>query len=107
MDHGNGSFFCELRDYNQNIMNIDYAKVAEGYGAKVYKANTIEELTAALEDSKKQNISTLIEMKVLPKTMTDGYESWWNVGVAEVSESESVRKANEQRQKRLQQAKQY
>ncbi|PAD88585.1 3D-(3,5/4)-trihydroxycyclohexane-1,2-dione acylhydrolase (decyclizing) [Niallia circulans] len=107
MDNGNGSFFCELRDHSQNIMNIDYAKVAEGYGAKAYKANTVEELKAALEDSKQQNVSTLIEMKVLPKTMTDGYESWWNVGVAEVSERETVRKANEQRQKKLQQAKQY
>jgi hypothetical protein len=27
-------------------------------------------------------------MKVLPKTMTDGYDSWWHVGVAEVSEQE-------------------
>lgn len=107
MDNGNGSFFCELRDHSQNIMNIDYAKVAEGYGAKAYKANTVEELKVALEDSKQQNVSTLIEMKVLPKTMTDGYESWWNVGVAEVSERETVRKANEQRQKKLQQAKQY
>ena len=25
--------------------------------------------------------------------MTDGYESWWNVGLADVSEKESVRKA--------------
>lgn len=32
-------------------------------------------------------------MKVIPKTMTDGYESWWNVGLANVSEKESVREA--------------
>ena len=33
----------------------------------------------------------LIDAKVLPKTMTDGYNSWWNVGLAETSQSESVR----------------
>lgn len=107
MDHGSGSFDCEFRTADNQIMNIDYAKVAEGYGAKVYRANTVEDLKAALEDAKKQDISTLIEMKVLPKTMTDGYDSWWNVGVAEVSNSESVQKANDSRKAKLQEAKQY
>ncbi|WP_452248107.1 hypothetical protein, partial [Kribbella sp. NPDC055071] len=61
----------------------------------------------ALEDAKKQDVSTLIEMKVLPKTMTDGYDSWWHVGVAEVSEQESVQKAYEAKEKKLESAKQY
>ena len=26
-------------------------------------------------------------------TLTDGYEAWWNVGLAETSEKEEVRKA--------------
>jgi len=30
---------------------------------------------------------------VLPKSMTDGYESWWRVGVAEVSEQPAVQAA--------------
>ncbi|MFT0801943.1 3D-(3,5/4)-trihydroxycyclohexane-1,2-dione acylhydrolase (decyclizing) [Bacillus swezeyi] len=107
MDHGSGSYYCEFRTEDNQILNVDYAKVAEGYGAKTYKANTIEELKAALEDAKKQEVSTLIEMKVLPKTMTDGYDSWWHVGVAEVSEQESVQKAYETKEKMLESAKQY
>lgn len=107
MDHGSGSYYCEFRTDDNQILNIDYAKVAEGYGAKTYRANTIEELKAALEDAKKQDVSTLIEMKVLPKTMTDGYDSWWHVGVAEVSEQESVQKAYEAKEKMLESAKQY
>jgi len=107
MDHGSGSYYCEFRTDDNQILNVDYAKVAEGYGAKTYRANTIEELKAALEDAKKQNVSTLIEMKVLPKTMTDGYDSWWHVGVAEVSEQESVQKAYEAKEKMLESAKQY
>lgn len=107
MDHGSGSYYCEFRTADNQILNVDYAKVAEGYGAKTYKANTIEELKAALEGAKKQDVSTLIEMKVLPKTMTDGYDSWWHVGVAEVSEQESVQKAYEAKEKMLKSAKQY
>ncbi|MCY9304194.1 3D-(3,5/4)-trihydroxycyclohexane-1,2-dione acylhydrolase (decyclizing) [Bacillus spizizenii] len=107
MDHGSGSYYCEFRTDDNQILNVDYAKVAEGYGAKTYRANTVEELKAALEDAKKQEVSTLIEMKVLPKTMTDGYDSWWHVGVAEVSEQESVQKAYEAKEKMLESAKHY
>ncbi|MEC1636250.1 3D-(3,5/4)-trihydroxycyclohexane-1,2-dione acylhydrolase (decyclizing) [Bacillus mojavensis] len=107
MDHGSGSYYCEFRTDDNKILNVDYAKVAEGYGAKTYRANTVEELKAALEDAKKQDVSTLIEMKVLPKTMTDGYDSWWHVGVAEVSEQESVQKAYKAKEKMLESAKQY
>ncbi|WP_332630383.1 3D-(3,5/4)-trihydroxycyclohexane-1,2-dione acylhydrolase (decyclizing) [Halalkalibacter flavus] len=108
MDFGGGSYFCEFRTEDNQILNVDYAKVAEGYGAKAYRANTVEELKAALEDAKKQDCSTLIEMKVLPKTMTDGYEgSWWNLGVSEVSDREGIQKAYEFKQEKLKNAKQY
>lgn len=107
MDHGSGTYFCEFRTHDNRIMNIDYAKVAEGYGAKTYKVNTAEQLKAAIEDAKKQTVSTLIDIKVLPKTMSDGYDGWWNVGVAEVSESESVQKAYAARAEKLKTARVY
>ena len=84
------SYHTEFRTADNEILNIDYAKVAEGYGAKVYKVYSLEELEAAIKDAEQQDISTLIEIKVLPKTMTDGYESWWHVGVPEVSNSENT-----------------
>lgn len=92
MSNGIGNLATEFRYRNAEgelqggLIPIDFAKVAEGYGAKGYTARTLEELEAALEDAKKQKVSTLIDIKVLPKTMTDGYNSWWNVGVAAVSE---------------------
>ncbi|WP_138418086.1 3D-(3,5/4)-trihydroxycyclohexane-1,2-dione acylhydrolase (decyclizing) [Aquibacillus sediminis] len=107
MSNGISSYYTEFRTHDNQVLNIDYAKVAEAYGAKVYRANTIEELKEALEDAKKQDVSTLIEMKVLPKTMTEGYESWWNVGIAEVAESDSVQKAYEEKEEKLKEAKQY
>ncbi|MDA7025175.1 3D-(3,5/4)-trihydroxycyclohexane-1,2-dione acylhydrolase (decyclizing) [Bacillus sp. CLL-7-23] len=107
MDNGSGSYNCEFRTADQQILNIDYRKVAEGYGAKTYQVHTVEALKAALEDAKKQAVSTLIDIKVLPKTMTAGYDSWWHVGVAEVSENNRVQQAFEAKQKMLKVAKQY
>lgn len=107
MDNGGGSYYCEFRTHDNKILNIDYAKVAEGYGCKVYRANTVKELKLALEDARNQATSTLIEMKVLPKTMTDGYDAWWNVGLAEVAEQESIRIASENRKQLLKAARQY
>ncbi|MBS4190206.1 3D-(3,5/4)-trihydroxycyclohexane-1,2-dione acylhydrolase (decyclizing) [Bacillus sp. FJAT-49705] len=107
MGNGMGTYFTEFRTHDNKVLNIDYAKVAEGYGAKTYRVNTIEQLKVALEDAKKQEVSTLIEIKVLPKTMTEGYDSWWNVGVAEVSNKEGIQQAFESRKQKLETAKQY
>mgnify|MGYP002590794385 CR=1 FL=1 len=57
--------------------------------------STVEELRAAVAESKKSDVSTLIEIMVLPGTMTGGYENFWRVGTASVAEKESVREAYE------------
>lgn len=98
MNHGIGSIATEFRYTDGkkpcgDLIPVDYAKIGEGYGLKTYTCKTIAELEAALEDAKKQEIACLFDLKVIPKTMTDGYESWWNVGIATTSSKESVRKA--------------
>jgi len=60
------------------------------YGCKTYTVHSADELKAALEDAKKQTVSTLIDVKVLPKTMVHGYGDWWRVGVAQVSKSQKI-----------------
>ena len=80
---------------------VDFAKIAEGYGAKGYSIHNSAELRTALEDAKKRTEPVLFDIKVLPKTMTPGFESWWRVGVAEVSKSESVRAAYDDMQKNI------
>lgn len=80
---------------------VDFAKIAEGYGAKGYSIHNSAELRAALEDAKKRTEPVLFDIKVLPKTMTPGFESWWRVGVAEVSKSERVRAAYDDMQKNI------
>ena len=98
MYHGIGSIASEFRYTDGkkpcgDLIPVDYAKIGEGYGLKTYTCKTIAELEAALEDAKKQEIACLFDLKVIPKTMTDGYESWWNVGIATTSSKESVRQA--------------
>lgn len=114
MGNGMGSFGTEFRYRNQKtrkldgaIMKIDFAASAAGYGVKTYHVTSLEQLQEALIDAKKQTVSTLIDIKVLPKTMTNGYESWWHVGIAEVSKSQSVQAAYESKVSNLQQARSY
>lgn len=113
MSNGIGNLATEFRYRDANgdllgdLMPIDYAKAASGYGVKTYTAKTPEELEAALADSLRQTVSTLIDIKVLPKSMTDGYGAWWNVGVASVSENAAVCDAYAEKQKQLKKARQY
>ncbi|WP_242261016.1 3D-(3,5/4)-trihydroxycyclohexane-1,2-dione acylhydrolase (decyclizing) [Bacillus cereus group sp. BfR-BA-01453] len=114
MGNGMGSFGTEFRYRNQEtrkldgtIMKIDFAASAAGYGVKTYHVTSLEQLQEALIDAKKQTVSTLIDIKVLPKTMTNGYESWWHVGIAEVSKSQRVQAAYESKVSNLQQARSY
>ncbi len=90
-----------------DVIVTDYAKIAEGYGCKAYRVTTAEELYAALEDSKKQTIPTLFDIKVAHKSMTDGYDSWWRVGVAEVSTSERVQECYEDMKANIEKARLY
>lgn len=114
MEQGMGSFGTEFRFRNEKtgkmdggLVPIDFAMSGAAYGCKTYTVKTEEELRAALDDAKKQEVSTLIDIKVLPKTMTHGYESWWRCGVAQVSEKESIKKASKAMQAEILEARRY
>ena len=90
-----------------NFMNVDYAMCARGYGFVSYTARTMDELRDALADSLKQTKPVLIDIKVLPKTMTDGYGSWWNVGCSDVPRTEGGKNALAERKAHLNEARKY
>lgn len=99
---GMGTFGTEFRfreaDTNGltgTYVPVDYTALGAAYGAKTYHVTTLEELREAIADSKKSEVSTLIEIAVLPGTMTGGYENFWRVGTASVSEKASVQEAYE------------
>ena len=113
MSNGIGNLATEFRFRDENgdllgdLVPIDFAKAASGYGVKTYTAKTMEELEFALLDSQKQAVSTLIDIKVLPKSMTDGYGAWWHVGVASTSQNEAVKTAYENKKANLEKARKY
>lgn len=100
MGNGIGSLATEMRYRREETGKLDgaycytdFGKFGEGYGMKAFYAKTPEEFRKAVRDAAKETCSCIIDAKVLPKTMAEGYESWWHIGVASVSGSEKVREA--------------
>lgn len=114
MEHGMDSFTTEFRfrnadggKLNGGFVPVDFAAIAGGYGCKTYRVTTLEQLQAALIDAQKQTVSTLIDIKVLPKTMIHKYFSWWRVGGAQVSTSERVDAVARMLNEHIDQAREY
>jgi 3D-(3,5/4)-trihydroxycyclohexane-1,2-dione acylhydrolase (decyclizing) len=114
MERGQGSFGTEFRHRDPatglmtgSLVATDFAKIGEGYGCKTYSVRTEEELIAALEDAKKQTVSTVIDVKVLPKTMTHGYKGFWRCGQSEVSKDPVIAEKTREMQEELKRARQY
>ncbi|GFM66821.1 3D-(3,5/4)-trihydroxycyclohexane-1,2-dione acylhydrolase (decyclizing) [Pseudomonas cichorii] len=114
MGNGMNSFGTEFRFRNPetglldgDFVPVDFAMSAAAYGCKTYRVNTLEQLREALADAQRQTVSTLIDIKVLPKTMIHNYLSWWRVGVAEVSTTGTTAQVYEKLNKELAKARQY
>jgi 3D-(3,5/4)-trihydroxycyclohexane-1,2-dione acylhydrolase (decyclizing) len=73
---------------------VDLAANAESLGARVFRAETLDELRAALERAKQETTTVVITVRTdrLAEGVP-GYESWWDVPVAEVAQTESVQAA--------------
>jgi 3D-(3,5/4)-trihydroxycyclohexane-1,2-dione acylhydrolase (decyclizing) len=72
---------------------VDFAANARSLGAHVIEAQDLPGLKAALQEAKGQNRTTVIVVETDREERVPGYESWWDVAVAEVSEMESVQTA--------------
>ncbi len=76
-------------------LTVDFALHAQAYGALGYTVRTIDQLHTAFNAAKSATGPVVIDIKVTPKSMTHGYDSWWRVGVPEVSTSSSVQNARQ------------
>ena len=92
--HGNDTLCTELRfrgedgEHSGKFIPIDFAKIAEGYGCKAFTIHSVDEMIAAIKEAKKiEGVPVVFDIRVLPKSMTEGYGSWWRVGDTEVSEN--------------------
>jgi len=75
---------------------VDLAKNAESLGAKVFKTTDISSFNKALKNAKNEKRTTVIYIETVPERKMAGYgHAWWDVPIAEVSESEAVQKARE------------
>ncbi|TVQ36513.1 MAG: 3D-(3,5/4)-trihydroxycyclohexane-1,2-dione acylhydrolase (decyclizing) [Spirochaetaceae bacterium] len=81
---------------------VDYAALARAYGCDAHSVKTAEELVAALKAARDADRTVLIDVKTLKKSMTDGYETWWRVGIPEVSPKSKVMDAYREQQEMLQ-----
>ena len=112
--HGNDTLCTELRfrgedgEHSGRFIPVDFAKIAEGYGCKAFTIHSIDEMIAAIKEAKKiEGVPVVFDIRVLPKSMTEGYGSWWRVGDTEVSENPRNLKAYEDHLAHVKDARKY
>ncbi len=86
---------------------IDYAANARSLGAVAIKANGLAEFKQALQEARKQEQVTVIVVEADREVRVPGYDSWWDVAAAEVSESDLVRQARAEYEEAVKKEKYY
>ena len=79
--------------YDGEVLPVDFAANAASLGAWTTRAKSTEELATALEAAKKQPRTSVVVIETSYEDRVPGYESWWDVAIAEVSEREKVKAA--------------
>lgn len=86
---GSGGFGTQF----DHKVPVDLAANAESLGAVVYRATDRAAFDAALHSARAVDRTAVICAEVDPNKGVPGYESWWDVPVAEVSTQPDVRAA--------------
>ena len=95
---GSNGFGTDYR-YRKNgklegeFIELDLAANAASLGADVIRVNTRDELVKALAAARAAERTSVVVIETNKEQRVPGYESWWDVAIAEVSELESVRNA--------------
>jgi 3D-(3,5/4)-trihydroxycyclohexane-1,2-dione acylhydrolase (decyclizing) len=79
--------------YDGDVLPVDFAANVASLGAWTATANTAQELKAALIAGRKQDRTAVVVIPTSYDQRVPGYESWWDVPIAEVSEREAVKTA--------------
>lgn len=74
---------------------VDLAMNARGLGAEVIECATYDDFTAALAKAREAEQTVVIHIRNDRYEGVGGYDSWWDVPPAEVSEMEAVQQARE------------
>jgi 3D-(3,5/4)-trihydroxycyclohexane-1,2-dione acylhydrolase (decyclizing) len=96
---GCGGFATEYRrrtsagTLDGDYVSVDFAANAASLGAKAIAAADLGTLRHALAEARQARDTTVIVVPVDRNARVGGYESWWDVPVAETSRLDSVRDA--------------
>jgi 3D-(3,5/4)-trihydroxycyclohexane-1,2-dione acylhydrolase (decyclizing) len=95
---GSGGFgthyrFRKAGKLEGDTVNVDFVANAASLGAAASRVRTLDELRQALVAARATPRTTVTVIEVDRNVRVPGYESWWDVPVAEVSEMEIVRSA--------------
>ncbi len=83
------------------FLPVDLAANAESLGARVLRARTVEELRAALADAAAAAGTVVVHVEVDRYEPVPGYDSWWDVPIAEVSDVPEAQAARAEYEQRL------
>lgn len=97
---GSGGFGTrfQMRDQQSGQLDgeylpVDFAANARSLGADATTVSTIDEFKKALQDARKATKTTVIVIRTDREVRVPGYDSWWEVAVAETSTMDSVKQA--------------
>ena len=94
-----GSLGDDARHNDGEALPVDLALNAEGLGAHVFRARSIEALRDALVAAKKIERTVVIHVPADRYEGVPSYESWWDVPVAEIAESPDVTAARREQER--------
>jgi 3D-(3,5/4)-trihydroxycyclohexane-1,2-dione acylhydrolase (decyclizing) len=81
------------QNYDGDLLPVDFVANAASLGAWAVQAKTRDELAAALAEGRKQPRTSVVVVETDYDQRVPGYESWWDVAIAEVSEQGAVKEA--------------
>lgn len=97
-NRGMGTEYRYRRNGNLDgeIIPVDFVTNARSLGAEAVRATTRGELKEALQAAKKSSKTSVVVIETDYSQRVPGYESWWDVPIAEVSAVPSVQAAREE-----------
>jgi 3D-(3,5/4)-trihydroxycyclohexane-1,2-dione acylhydrolase (decyclizing) len=110
---GSGGFGTDYRrrtsggGLDGDYIPVDFAALCQGYGARTVRVRTYEELEEALAGMREHDATTAVVVEVDKRQGVGGYESWWDVPVAEVSGMDSVREARAEYERAVKKERRY
>ncbi|MBV6449887.1 MAG: 3D-(3,5/4)-trihydroxycyclohexane-1,2-dione hydrolase [Anaerolineales bacterium] len=103
---GSGGFGTRFRmrdskskQLDGEYLPVDFAANASSLGAHAIRARTIVEFKQALQEARASKITTVIVVETEREVRVPGYDSWWDVAVAETSTMQDVKKTRAEYEK--------